>query len=285
MVGMPRPPRLDAAGAIHHVMNRGVARQRTFFGDVDRVEFGIRLAAIHERFGVETLAYCLMTNHYHLLVRTPGGGLPAAMQHLGLVYTRHTNERVGRDGPLFRGRYHSILVTTDDYLVAASRYIHRNPLDIPGVSSPAQYRWSSYRSYLGHRRTPQFLCTDVVLAQFDHDVGRLARHTETADRNGGGAISSVADLMQWVELCVARDDIANGDDQARRWIGRTVLVLLTELLPTGSLRTQLAQSLVFPTTDARAAAVRRACLRRTDPVVARVLDLVLDGLGTGLSAA
>jgi REP element-mobilizing transposase RayT len=83
-------------------MNRGVNREPTFFADVDRRQFGHRLADIHERFGVETLAYCLMDNHYHLLLRARDGGLSRAMHHLGLVYTRRTNDRLGRDGPLFR---------------------------------------------------------------------------------------------------------------------------------------------------------------------------------------
>jgi putative transposase len=110
------------------MMNRGIDRQPVFFADADGVKFGRRLAEVHERFGVETLAYCLMPNHYHLLIRLPGGGLAAAIHHLGSLYTRNTNDRTGRDGPLFRGRYHSIRVDTDEYLLWAARYIHRNPL-------------------------------------------------------------------------------------------------------------------------------------------------------------
>ena len=79
-----------------------------FFADEDRIEFGRVLGEIHERFGVETLAYCLVPNHYHLLLRCPDGGLSAAMQHLGSTFTRRMNDRAGRDGPLFRGRFHAI---------------------------------------------------------------------------------------------------------------------------------------------------------------------------------
>jgi REP element-mobilizing transposase RayT len=114
---MGRQPRTDVEGGIHHVMNRGVDHQQIFFADADRVEFGRLLGEIHTKWGVETLAYCLMDNHYHLILHTPDGGLSEAMQYLGVVYTRHTNDRVGRDGPICRGRFASMLVTTDSYLL------------------------------------------------------------------------------------------------------------------------------------------------------------------------
>ena len=134
------------------MMNRGVNRQLVFFSDADRVEFGRVLAEMHQRFGVETLAYCLMPNHYHLVLRCPDGGLSDAMQHVGSTYTRRTNTRVGRDGPLFRGRFHAIHVADDVYLKWVVRYIHRNAVDIAGIQGCEDYRWSSYRSYLGLRR-------------------------------------------------------------------------------------------------------------------------------------
>lgn len=274
---MPRPPRIDLDGAIHHVMNRGVARQRTFFADADRVEFGARLTAIHEQFGVETLAYCLMDNHFHLLLRTPRGDLPAAMHHLGLVYTRHTNDRVGRDGPLFRGRYRSIMVTTDRYLVCAARYIHRNALDVSGVDHPDAYRWSSYRAYLGRRPAAPFLNTAVVLEQFGHDRARFARFTESDDATPEvGPVVGVADLDQMIELAVARDDLAHGDDHTQRWTARTALLLLAERLEPGPLREAVDASLSFPTLKARENALRRASLRLADPAVGRVVSAVLD---------
>ena len=172
---------------MHHVMNRGVNHQRIFFDDADRIEFGARLEDINQRFGIETLAYALMTNHYHLLLRTPAGGLSEAMHRLGLVYVKRTNKRVGRDGPLFRSRFHSIPVTTDAYLRYAARYIHRNPLELPGVARPEFYRWSSYRTYRGFRSPAPFMNTSLVLRLFDDDRDDLARFTDGEDvRLGDG---------------------------------------------------------------------------------------------------
>ena len=281
---MPRPLRVDYPGAVHHVMNRGLAHQSTFFSDDDRIEFGRRLAAIHERFGVGTLAYCLMDNHFHLLLQTPDGGLPAAMQHLSQVYTRHTNVRAGRDGPLFRGRYHSIAVTTDSYLLCSARYIHRNALDVPGVTSPADYRWSSYRSYLGIRPAPPFLHTELLLALFGNDRNALRRLTEGADTARAG-IRTLDDLVQRVQFAVALDDLRVRDDTPATAALRTVLIALSHHLANDSLGIALAEHLAFPSPLARREAVRRATRRPTDDRVSRVLRAVLGELGLDPAAA
>ncbi len=171
---MARPLRIDIEDGWHHVMNRGADHRAAFLDDSDRIELGTRLGDMYERFGVETHAYCLMTTHYHLLLHCPNGGLSDAMQRLGSIYTRHLNDRVGRDGALFRGRFHSRLVVSDAHLVAAARYIHRNALDLPGVDRVERYRWSSHRAYLGHRAAPPWLRTDVVLGHFGNDTTAFA---------------------------------------------------------------------------------------------------------------
>jgi len=167
---MTRALRPDIENGWHHVMNRGTNHADVFFDDSDRIEFGQRLADVFERFGVRTHAYCLMDNHFHLLWHCPDAGLSDAMQRLSSLYTRHVNDRVGRDGPLFRGRFHSRLITDERHLVAAARYIHRNPLDLPGVTSARDYRWSSHRTYLGLRRKPEWMCTATVLQGWDLDA-------------------------------------------------------------------------------------------------------------------
>ena len=261
-------------------MNRGVDRGAVFFADADRVEFGRRLADLHDRFGIETLAYCLMDNHYHLLLRLPEGGLSAAMQHLSSVYTRHTNDRVGRDGPLFRGRFRSIHVPNDEYLLWVTRYIHRNALDLPGVSRVEQYRWSSFRTYVGLRRRPAFMNLSPVLGCFDGDINRFASFTE---RHEGGELLAAStfwatELQSVVALAIATDELAHSTgDGSLPWLERTVLVLLSELSIDAALRDAASALLEPPSPTARRMAVSRARRRRTsEPAVDRVLRLVHD---------
>jgi REP element-mobilizing transposase RayT len=161
-------------------MNRGVARATTFFDDVDRVEFGRLIGLAADRFAVEVHAYCLMPNHFHLVLNCPDGGLSAFMQLLTAMHTRHVNERVDRDGPLYRGRFRSLAIGDDGYLLAAVRYVHRNPLPIVGERGLDRYRWSSHRAYLGVRRSPSWLRCGDVLGLLGEDRDRYARFV-TAD--------------------------------------------------------------------------------------------------------
>jgi REP element-mobilizing transposase RayT len=274
---MARKLRIDLEGGIHHVMNRGVDRRNIFFGDDDRSEFGRRLTDIHERFGVETLAYCLMGNHYHLLLRAVDGNLPDAMHHLGTTYVRRTNDRIGRDGPLFRGRYHSILVTTDAYLTWATRYIHRNPLDLASVAAPADYRWSSYRSYLGLRPSPSFLNAGMVLDLFA-DAAEFIEFTEqrSASMFVGEQIS-LDDIRQLVEFSISNDNLTDCDSRGANapWLARNILVLLASGDLDAAVRGVVERHLAFPSSNARRMAVARARQRwHADPAAQRILAAV-----------
>jgi REP element-mobilizing transposase RayT len=282
MPGMSRRrQRVDVEGGIHHVMNRGVNRQLVFFSDLDRIEFGRVLAEIHERFGVETLAYCLMHNHYHLLLRCPDGGLSEAMQHLGSAYTRRTNDRVGRDGPLFRGRFHAIHVADDTYLKWVVRYIHRNALDLPGVQACEDYRWSSYRTYIGLRATPPFVNRDFLIEMFDWNRDRLEEftHAEVA-----APIESIESI---IELAIAVDQLAHGDDDdgyGRQQIERTVRLLLLDTLIGRDIRAVLARGL--PTGAAFRKALSRARQRRaSDESIRRIVSSAAGLLGHAAHAA
>jgi REP element-mobilizing transposase RayT len=116
VAGMPRPPRNDDHAGWFHVMNRGAGRRTVFHIDTDRRLF-LRLAAEASRdCCVELHAFCLMSNHYHLLVNCPEGGLSSFMQTIGANYTRALNERLQSDGPIFRSRFHSLPVSTGEYL-------------------------------------------------------------------------------------------------------------------------------------------------------------------------
>ena len=164
---MGRPARLAMQTGWHHVMNRGTAHGLVFHDDADRVEFGQCIATAHDRTGVRVLAYCLMDTHFHLIVNCPDGGLSAFAQHLIATYTRRTNQRHERDGPVFRGRFRSRIVADHEYLATAVRYVHRNPLDIDPRMRLDEYRWSSHRTYLGLRPTPRWLDVEQVLGWFD----------------------------------------------------------------------------------------------------------------------
>ena len=167
-------------------MNRGANRSSIFFDDNDRIEVGQRLAEIHELFEIEVHAYCLMANHFHWLLHCPNGGLSPAMQRFSSLFTRHVNDRHGRDGPIFRGRFHSRLITDEAYLLNACRYIHRNALDIDGVNDLAAYRWSSHRTYLGLRQRPAWLSTSVILDRFGGDRSDFDRFVQGADHRFTG---------------------------------------------------------------------------------------------------
>ena len=127
---MSRPLRIQYEGAWYHVMNRGSNRQLIFTRDEHRLIFLQLLEEIVVKYKLEIHAFCLMGNHYHLLVNTPFANLSRVMRHLNGVYTQKFNLLEQRDGPLFRGRYKAILVENEDYLLQVSRYIHLNPVSV-----------------------------------------------------------------------------------------------------------------------------------------------------------
>ena len=124
------------------------------------------LADIARLWKVEIYAYCLMDNHYHLLLSTPRGGLSRAMRHLDGIYTQKFNRVHHRDGPLFRGRYKAILIDAEEYFLSVVRYIHQNPLGAGVVSDIDRYRWSSHWGYLNKKQCPDWLDTRSVMSRF-----------------------------------------------------------------------------------------------------------------------
>jgi len=125
------------------------------------------LGEVSSIYGIEVHAYCLMGNHYHLLLCTPTAGLARAMRHLDGVYTQRFNRRVQTDGPLFRGRYRSVLVSENSHLCCVSRYIHLNPFEARVVARYEEYPASSYRAFLGLDGTPSWLHTMATLTRFE----------------------------------------------------------------------------------------------------------------------
>ena len=125
------------------------------------------LGEVSNIYGIEVHAFCLMGNHYHLLLRTPAAGLGRAMRHLDGVYTQRFNRAVQTDGPLFRGRYRSVLVHEESHLCCVSRYIHLNPVEGKLVSRPEEFGASSYRAYVGLDDVPWWLHAVETLRRFE----------------------------------------------------------------------------------------------------------------------
>jgi putative transposase len=145
---MTRALRIEYPGAVYHVICRGNNRQAIFRDDQDRKRYIEKLSAYCQDKKVDLLAYCLMSNHVHVLFETPEGKLSKMMQAFQTSYTLYFNRRHGRTGHVFEQRYKAMLVDKDNYLVQVSRYIHLNPVEAKLAERPQDYRWSSYASYL-----------------------------------------------------------------------------------------------------------------------------------------
>ena len=173
---MPRPLRIDYEDAYYHVMNRGRSRQKIFHDKRYFEAFLNTLKEAHQRFGLQVLCYCLMSNHYHLLVKTPEGNLGRAMRHINGVYTQRYNRLKKTDGSLFRGRYKAIVVEEDSYQLQLSRYIHRNPIEAGMVKQLEDYHWSSYPFYVSNKLLPKWLYPQEIFNQLPVKTRRREKY-------------------------------------------------------------------------------------------------------------
>ena len=183
---MVRPLRIEYENAVYHVMNRGRGRATIFHNEAFSSVFLKCLQEAAQQFGLEILAYCLMGNHYHLLVRTPRANLSRCMRHVNGTYTQRYNKLQNTDGSLFRGRYKAIVVDVDSYLLQVSRYIHRNPIDAkkPLVDKLINYTDSSYPAYINQAETPSWLNRDVVLSALNTNKKYSAYQAFVENKNG-----------------------------------------------------------------------------------------------------
>ncbi len=181
---MSRPLRIQYENAYYHVTCRGNARQSIFTSDADRLAFLDLLGRSADVYGTEILAYVLMSNHFHVLVKTPRGNLQEFMRHFNISYTGWYNRRHRRSGHLYQGRYHSFLIDVDNYLKEVSRYIHLNPVKVGKTrnlsaasrrKALAVYPWSSYPGYRSPGNRRRFLRTDEILSYFGGDTVRGRR--------------------------------------------------------------------------------------------------------------
>jgi REP element-mobilizing transposase RayT len=161
---MARPLRIEYPGAWYHVMNRGRRAEKIFHDSQDYQSFVMLLEESSEMWNIRVAAYCLMTNHYHILVQTPEANISRSMRHVDGVYTQRFNKRHRCDGQLFRGRYKSILVGGDSYLLQLVRYIHRNPVKAGVASKPDDYSWSSHKGYLSIAKKWKWLHKEFIFS-------------------------------------------------------------------------------------------------------------------------
>lgn len=145
---MARPIRIEYEGALYHVTARGNERSKVFFTKADYRKFKDYLREGQTKFGFILHCYVLMTNHYHLLIETPEKNLSKIMHYLNSSYTTYINIKRKRSGHLFQGRYKSILIDRDSYLLELSRYLHLNPVRANMVERPEEYPHSSYAAYI-----------------------------------------------------------------------------------------------------------------------------------------
>ena len=163
---MARPLRLEFAGALYHVTSRGDRREDIYDNDDDRKAFLSVLKSVCDTCNWVCHAYCLMSNHYHLLIETPDANLSRGMRQLNGIYTQTFNRMNRRVGHVFQGRYKAILVEKESYLLELSRYIVLNPVRAGMVGSAKDWPWSSYRATVGLVNVPEYLNVEWVLAAF-----------------------------------------------------------------------------------------------------------------------
>lgn len=186
---MARPLRLSFPGAVYHVTSRGNARHDIVADDRDRSQWLSLLAHVVDRYGWLCHAYCLMDNHYHLVIETPKPNLSIGMRQLNGRYTQAYNRRHEQVGHVFQGRFTAILVEKDAHLLELCRYVVLNPVRAKIVSHPRLWVWSSYRATVGETKAPGWLTTDWILSQFGQRGGAAqARYrTFVAEGRGGPA--------------------------------------------------------------------------------------------------
>jgi REP-associated tyrosine transposase len=163
---MTRPLRLEFPGAVYHLTSRGNAGQRIFFSETDRELFLKTLSRVISRYSWICHAYCLMENHYHLLIETPKPNLSIGMRQLNGIYTQAFNRRHKRVGHLFQGRYKGILVEKESHLLELCRYVVLNPLRVKGKAKIEHWKWSSYQATAAMVPVAEFLTVDWILSQF-----------------------------------------------------------------------------------------------------------------------
>ncbi|MDO8806681.1 MAG: transposase [Elusimicrobiota bacterium] len=196
---MARPLRIEYPGAVYHITTRGNRRAQVFLDDEDRKMFFSVLDEVVRRFNLLCHAYCLMGNHYHLIIETPEGNLSRTMRHLNGVYTQLFNHKHRKVGHLFQGRYKGILIERGEHLLEACRYIVLNPVRAEMCVTPEAWPWSSYAATAGLANPKSFLHIGWVLEQFDENQS-IAAGKYAAFVSDGRKSNIWADLVAGIAL-------------------------------------------------------------------------------------
>ena len=288
--GMPRPPRNNPDGGIHHVTNHRAGDSDLFETDRDRFLFLTLMKEAREETGVEVLEYCLMPNHYHLIVRCPFGTLDRFMHHLQGNYARAFNYRHAHKGPVFRARYYNVLVTTDEQFQLVCRYVHRNPAEL-GFNI-GTYPWSSFAIYKQHDSSAHTIVR-VEQAMIIGMFGSRAAYVEFVETDMGhdkfSLVSSTRSIsvgtttteLDLEELCNVVSQITGTDNQTIRSSTRgrrnnprlITTILANELFPAET--SQICTTLGYTsTTTFRTALARARRFRGEDQHLAAEIDAV-----------
>ncbi|MDD2897814.1 MAG: transposase [Desulfuromonadaceae bacterium] len=182
---MARKPRIHYPGAVYHVILRGNAGHPIFFDDRDRLRLYLFLQRAVEKFDCRIHAFCLMTNHIHLVIQIGAIPLSRIMQNISQRYTKWINYSQSRTGHVFQGRYKALLIDADSYLLELVRYIHLNPVRAGMTPLPGDYTWSSHRAYARRESIP-WLATEWVLSFLESDAGRAVQQYEQFIADGMG---------------------------------------------------------------------------------------------------
>jgi len=209
---MARPLRVEYPGAYYHVINRGNAGEKILKNKRDKEKFLEYLALAVERFSIVVHTYCLMDNHYHILLQTQEANLSKSIQWLNVSYATYFNKKRQRNGHLFQGRFKAILVDADNYLVQLSRYIHLNPVQAKIIAAPDEFLWSSYPAYTGKIKNPAWLTLGEILTQFGKRKNTAIKHyrsfveeldiatlEDPSKKTFGGLILGDGSFIDWVQ--------------------------------------------------------------------------------------
>ena len=231
---MARPLRIEYPGALYHITTRGNARRPIFKDDRDRFLFLDILHRVSDRYHWLCHAYCLMDNHYHLVVETPEGNLSVGMRQINGIYTQMYNRRHRRTGHLFQGRYKAILVDKESHLLEVCRYVVLNPVRAKAVDHPGRWKWSSYGGTAGIGKPHPALTTDWVLGQFNDRRAAAEKRYREFVRDGLGAASihekvvaqSLLGSEKFIERLLGRvrgQEKVKEIPKGQRYIGRPAL--------------------------------------------------------------